>query len=209
MRSFRWVTALVMLSVGVFGCDQPGMDDSEDDGTDTTDMPLPPDKCNTMDDAKNVAECQLQLGVEKVEYIGLKGDVDWYSVTLPTGLTSRSLLHVSAGFSAPATAVNLSVNVLLNGTQSLGLMIDKHGQAAPTPLDLIARNQSSGAQLLIMVQDQSGKNFDWRNPYSLKIEVVDDPDTNEPNDTTPDAAATDQHRRGDDRQRDRFSRHHR
>jgi len=159
MRAFRWTTALVILSVGFLGCDKAPDDGSDDDTGDDTGMPLPPDKCNSADDARNVPECQLQLGVEKVEYIGLQGDVDWYSVTLPTGLTSRSLLHVSAGYSAPATAVNLSVNVLLNGTQSIGLMI--------------------------MVQDQSGKNFDWRNPYTLKVEVVDDPDTNEPNDTTP------------------------
>lgn len=192
MRSYRWLTALVVLSLGTISCDGtlgslPGdpMDDGDDGDDGDVGTPPPPDKCNSQSDAVNVPECQLTLGTEKVEYIGLAGDVDWYSVKLPAGLTSRSLLHVTAGISAPATAVNLEINVLEPNNKSVGVMIDKHGQAAPTALDMIVREDNSGVQLLIMVQDQSGKQFDWRNPYTIKVEVVDDPDVNEPNDTTP------------------------
>ncbi len=184
--SSRLMIALCTLTLSASGCmgvldDGTTTDDSEDDvGT-----PPPPDSCNSPDDAKNNGSCQLQLGVEKLEYIGLLGDVDWFSVTLPQGLTGRSLLHVTAGIEAPATAVNLSINILKGDNTSIGTAVDKHGQAAPTPLDMIIRESDSGAQLLIMVSDQTGKNFDYRNPYAIKVEVVDDPDTNEPNDTTP------------------------
>ncbi len=185
--SRRHILLTLAAALALTGCvgtanDQPISDDSEDDGTDA---PPPPDNCNTPDDARNVADCQLQLGVERIDYIGLLGDVDWYSVTLPQGLTARSLLHVTAGYNVPATGVSLSVNVLENGTTSIGAATDDHGQAAPQPIDMIIRTQDSGAQILIELKDKSGQYFDWRNPYALKVEVVDDPDVNEPNDTTP------------------------
>lgn len=148
--------------------------------------PPPQDACNTREDAVGVAECELKLGVQRLELIGLPGDVDWFSVRAPTGLTARSLLHVFAGYSAPFTPVNLSLNVLREAGTSIASAVDKHGQAAPKPIDLTVRFAESGSRLLLFLgDDQNGKRYDYRTPYVLKVEVVDDPDTNEPNDTAP------------------------
>jgi hypothetical protein len=148
--------------------------------------PPPQDACNTQDDAANVAECALTLGSTRQEFIGLPGDVDWFSARMPSGLTARSLLHVAAGYSTPATSVNLSLNVLREAGASIAAAVDKHGQAAPKPIDLTVRFAESGARVMFFLgDDQSGKHYDYRSPYALKVEVIDDPDTNEPNDATP------------------------
>ncbi|MBI3184055.1 MAG: cell-cell cohesion protein MtsF [Myxococcales bacterium] len=149
----------------------------------------PPDVCNTKEEALADPACELAVGKARLELIGLSKDQDWFTVKLPANLTPRSLLHVSAGYSAPNTAVELAVNVLRkDGTTSLTRGVDAHGQAAPRPIDLIVPFGESGAQLLIHVADGSPRNaFDARNPYSLKVEVVENPDVNEPNDEKPTA----------------------
>lgn len=182
MRSLR-ALALVMAGLVGAGC-EPEVEEEDPFGEEPG--PPPADACNTRDDAVNVAECELKLGVIRSEFIGLPGDVDWFSARMPSGLTGRSLLHVSGGFNTPATPVNLSINVLRESGQSIATVVDKHGQAAPRPIDLTVRFAESGSRLLLLVgDDQNGKHFDYRSPYGLKVEVVDDPDTNEPNDVNP------------------------
>ncbi len=193
MRLGQMVMRGILMSsvLALAGCPptNTGEDDAGCDFCEPDPTPLEPDKCNTRNDALTVAECQLTLAVAKTEYIGLPGDQDWYLVTLPSNLTARSLIHVSAGYAAPNTAVNLQVNLMReDGTTSLAIGTDKHGQAAPKLIDLIVPFTESSAKLLVLVTDASGLAkpvYDSKSPYTLKVEVMDNPDTNEPNDTTP------------------------
>ena len=177
---------VLLLSLGaalLFGC---GEQEEEEDPFGDEGPPPGPDACNSEQDALSVPECELTLGLARTEFIGLPFDRDWFSVKLPGGLTGRSLLHVSGGYSSAATSVQLSLNVLKQGGGSVATAVDAHGQGAPKPIDVVTRFSESNARLLLFLQDdRGGQHYDHRNPYQLMVEVVDDPDGNEPNDETP------------------------
>lgn len=147
----------------------------------------PPDICNKQEEALTTAACALPLGQVQRELIGALGDQDVYVVQIPAGLTARSLLHVRGSYSVPATAVNLSINVLRLNGMSIASGADVHSQAAPKPVDMIVPFDESGTKILVMVSDLATggrQHLDLRAPYSLLVELVENPDVNEPNDTT-------------------------
>ncbi|MBS1152608.1 MAG: mtsF, partial [Myxococcaceae bacterium] len=182
MAATRWMGWALVVAVALAGCG-PAVDEEEEE---LPGGPPPPDACSTRDDAIQKPECQLTLGTPREELIGLPSDVDYFSVKMPGGLTARSLLHISAGYGVPSTPVNLALVVTTEAEAAVAMGIDKHGAAAPKPIELIEKFSVSDARLLVILRDdQNGKHFDYRSPYFLKIEVVDDPDVNEPNDTTP------------------------
>jgi hypothetical protein len=157
----------------------------------------PPDVCNSKEEALSSAACQLTLGQAKEGFISTLADKsrdrDWYSVQMPGNLTARSLLQVRAGYSAPQTAVNFAVNVQRTDGSSVVSGIDKRvGAAAPRPVDLILPFAESNAKLLLLVNDDGASTqvkVDNRNAYSIVVNVLDNPDVNEPNDVTPTAIA--------------------
>ena len=156
---------------------------------------LPPDLCNSREEALSLPECQLTLGEQVERYISPAGDQDWYSVQMPATANARTLVRVTAGYLAPSTAVNLSVNLLrAEGTQaSLALKVDQHGQGAPKPVEIILPFSEPNAKLLLLLEDKpavaSRPQQDARSTYFVKVEVLDNPDVNEPNDAP--AQATD------------------
>lgn len=163
---------------------------SSNGGEDTPDageQGLPPDVCNTREEALSLAECQLADGVEVERYISTPGDQDWYSVQLPATASARTLVRVTAGYRAASTAVNLDVSLLREEGGSLGHVVDSHGQGAPRPVEMLVPFGEPNAKLLLLVGDApvvpSRPGFDARNKYFIKVEVVTNPDANEPNDT--------------------------
>ena len=150
--------------------------------------------CNTAPDARANAECRLQLDAETTEYIQRQGDQDWWVVNVGT-LPARAIVHVVAGYKpGPGqdagifnTAVNFRINVLdsNNGVvgTSMATGVDQHGSNPPTVLDLTFRYTKGNNDLYILVQDDTGRKYDNLSPYSIFVEVVSDPDSNEPNDT--------------------------
>jgi hypothetical protein len=168
-------------------CD-PEVDDCPDDGG------VPPeDFCNSKADSTSDPRCKLTLcmplTVDAGAFINPPGDggmadQDWYSVTVGT-LTPRSLLHVQAGYQAPATAVDLKINVIEASTMmSVATATDDHGQKPPSPIDIITPFSDSNAQLYILVSDKGNRIppvYDIRNPYTLSVCTQDNPDMNEPN----------------------------
>ncbi|MHB8877666.1 MAG: cell-cell cohesion protein MtsF, partial [Myxococcaceae bacterium] len=151
----------------------------------------PPDECNTREEALELSQCRVALEVAREAYISFAGDSDWYLVEMPGTLTARSLVHVSGGYAAPNTAVNLALGLLReDGSVSLARGVDHHGQAAPKPVELVVPFSEQNAKLLVLVQDENaaGKaNFDAKQPYTFTVSVVENPDSNEPNDSTPTA----------------------
>lgn len=178
------VIACSCLSAALLGCPGEGGTGEEDGGA------PPPDLCNSKEEAFG-ADCTLALGGEpRLAYIGESGDQDWYGIQLPSTLTPRSLLHVTGGYAVPNTAVNLGFNILrADGTMSVAQASDRHLQAAPKPVDIIVPFSESGAKLVVQVADDpvnpTRPLFDALAAYSIRAEVVENPDTNEPNDTTP------------------------
>ncbi|PTL81937.1 cell-cell cohesion protein MtsF [Vitiosangium sp. GDMCC 1.1324] len=155
-----------------------------------------PDLCNTREEALSSPECQLTLGQPLEDrYLSFGGDTDWYSVQLPSTVGPRSLLRVTAVYATPITAVNLSVSLLRQDGSALApRRVDVHGQGQPKPVEFLIpiSEAEKNAKVLLLLGDEpanpSRPGFDARNPYSLTVEVLDNPDTNEPNDTA--AAAT-------------------
>lgn len=164
-------------------CSSPGGDDTPDAGP----QGLPPDVCNTREEGLTLAECQLTLGQEVEHYISTAGDQDWFSVQLPPTASARTLVRVTAGYRAQSTAVNLDVSLLREGGGSLARGVDNHGQGAPRPVELLLPFGEPNAKLLLLLGDAplvpSRPGFDARNKYFLKVEVVENPDANEPNDS--------------------------
>ena len=150
--------------------------------------------CNTAPDAEANSECRLTLGQETQEYIQQQADQDWWVVNVGT-LPPQAIVHVVAGYKPGAgqdagnfnTAVNLQLNVLDSTSGTVGNSIisavDKHGSNAPGLLDVTFRYTRSNNDLFILLQDDNGKKYDNLSPYSIKVEVLPDPDANETNDT--------------------------
>ena len=150
--------------------------------------------CNTAPDAEANSECRLTLGQETKEYIQQQADQDWWVVNVGT-LPPRAIVHVVAGYKPGAgqdagsfnTAVNLQMNVLdsTNGTVGSSIIsaVDKHGSNPPGLLDVTFRYTKSNNDLFILLQDDVGKKYDNLSPYSIMVEVIPDPDSNEANDT--------------------------
>lgn len=161
---------------------------------------LPEDLCNTFEEAESTQRCHLTVTtggamIERKTDVFISRladggvDSDIYFAQMPGNLTPRSLLHVNGGYQVPQSAVNFSLNVMNGpGGTSVANGIDKHGPAAPKPVDLIVPFGESNAKLFVLVADEGGAGgakVDNRNPYSLFMEVIENPDVNEPNDTTP------------------------
>jgi hypothetical protein len=166
-------------------CPGEGGPDEPDGGSQTL-----PDPCTSRQEALSLGECELTLGQERQGYISFAGDEDWYSVRVPATANPRTLLRITAGYLAQSTAVNLSVNLLTETDEtSLARRVDKHGQGAPRPVEIIIPYDKPNTRLLVLVEDEpttpSLPQFDARSPYFLKVEVLDNPDVNEPNDTQP------------------------
>ena len=150
--------------------------------------------CNTAPEARDNPECRLQLGVEKQEYVQQQNDKDWWVVNVGT-LPARAIVHVVAGYKPGAgqdagnfnTAVNFKINVLDSNNGVVGTSMafaqDQHGSNPPKLLDLTFRYTKGSNDLYILVEDDNGRKYDNLSPYSVLVEVVPDPDSNEPNDT--------------------------
>ena len=188
LRAQRFLPAL-LLTAAVTGCIKGEVGDP------TPPVITHPDlNCNTAPDALANAECRLQLGVAKTEYIQQAGDKDWWVVNVGA-LPPRAIVHVVAGYrlgpgtdgGAANTAVNLQINVLdsNNGVvgMSLGTAVDQHNSNPPNMLDLTFRYTKANNDIFLLVQDDNGRDYDNLSPYSILVEVITDPDANEPNDT--------------------------
>jgi hypothetical protein len=158
---------------------------------------LPLDVCNSPEEARGSQACALTLCQDREAFISTLedggADVDFYSVTLPGNLTPRSLLNVKGGYGGvPQTAVNFSVNVLTDpgdgGLSAVAAAADRRmGAAAPKSVEITQPFSQSNAQLIVRVSDIGGvvmPRVDNKNPYKLNVCVIDNPDTNEPNDAT-------------------------
>lgn len=161
----------------------PGGEGTPDAGTEG----LPPDLCNTREEALTLPDCQLTLGQEVKRYISVAGDQDWYSVQLSPTAGPRTLVRVTAGYRAASTAVNLDVSLLHERDGSLARAVDSHGQAAPRPVEILVPFGEPNARLLLLVADAplvpSRPGVDARNEYFIKVEEVLNPDENEPNES--------------------------
>lgn len=202
MRSTTLVASVCWLSF-LTGC-PPKVVECIDGSEETCDAgSLPPDFCNSQEEAlADSTNCHLTVTTAGAAVIRKQDvylsrlsdggvDQDWYFAQMPGGLTARSLLHVNGGYQVPQSAVNFSLNILKQGgagLTSVATAIDKHSPAAPKPVDVIVPFAESNAQLFLLVADEGGSGtprVDNRNPYSLYVEVIENPDSNEPNNTTP------------------------
>ncbi|MCY1074996.1 cell-cell cohesion protein MtsF [Archangium lansingense] len=147
------------------------------------------DLCNDRHQALRSPGCQLTLGVPLEDrYLSFENDSDWYSVRIPSDVGPRSVLRVTAVYPVPLTEVNLSVSLLReNGDSLVPRRVDVHGQGQPGPVGFLLPITEPGASLVLRLEDvpsdPSRPGFDTHNPYSLLVEVLDNPDGNEPNDT--------------------------
>jgi hypothetical protein len=169
-------------------CPGDGGPDEPDGGTQVR-----ADPCNSREDALSKPECELTPGEQKEDYISFAADAehptsdqDWFSVRIPATANARTLLRITAGYIAQSTPVNLSVGLLReDGQSSLARKVDNHAQGAPKPVEIILPFTEPNARLLLLLADEptvpSRPQFDARSPYFVKVEVLENPDANEPN----------------------------
>jgi hypothetical protein len=159
---------------------------------------IPPNFCTDANAALTNAACQLTLGQWHQDYLANQHEQFWYSVNVGT-VTTRSIVHIIAGYFPPPdadggipdcktvnfnTAVNLTMVALDQGAQkSLATASDQHGTACPTPMDVTFRYTQSNTSVIIVLNDDNGLKIDNKNKFSVMVEVLTDPDVNEPNDT--------------------------
>lgn len=161
-------------------------------GTGQPDAGPPPDICNSQQEAVSSPACQLAVNgtTPTAGYISAAGDKDWYSIQLPGTVTARSLLQVTAGYGgALGTPVDFSATLLKSdGNTALSSGVD-HPTGAPHYVNLVVTLDPTYANqtLLVLVGDSSNTQFDDRTPYHIQVTLVDNPDSNEPNDTVANA----------------------
>lgn len=177
--------ALAALAVAIFGAGCPGGGGGGD--------ALPPDLCNALDEALNDSRCALQQDANPphMDFISVPNDQDWFSFRTPSTLDARSLLRITGGYDPRITTpVQLAMNLLReDGQASLGRVVDVHGQGSPQPLQILTRFTQPDTRLVLLMADQPDSparpQFDALHPYLVGWSVLEDPDVNEPNDTTP------------------------
>lgn len=165
---------------------------------------IPPNICNSPDAALSLQTCMLTLGEWKQAYLAQPQEQTWYSAAIGT-VDTLNLVHIQAGYyldggtlpdggipdggfggctSANNTGVNLTLNVLAqDALSSLATAQDVHGTACPTPMDVVFSYTKSDTSLLLVLADSTGNGVDVKNKYSVMVDVLENPDTNEPNDT--------------------------
>ncbi|MFB1483280.1 hypothetical protein [Corallococcus sp. RDP092CA] len=186
----RLRTRLLPLALLLLAACSSGGDDTPDAGTAVVE-----DLCNSREEALSNADCELKPGVPLERFLALTGDVkagdeDWYSIRVPASANARTLVHVTGTYLASSTPVNLSVTVMeKDKNTALAAKSDQHGAGAPTPVDLILPYGTPDTQLIVVVRDAptnpARPNYDARNAYRLTVELLENPDANEPNDVTP------------------------
>ncbi|GMU63474.1 MAG: hypothetical protein AMXMBFR34_52370 [Myxococcaceae bacterium] len=203
MRTSFVRASIAVLALGAFtACPPSGPQECIEGDEEVCDAGLPEDFCDSIEEAEADSEhCHLTVGtmagqmVRKTDlFISTLGDggidKDFYFAQMPGTLTPRSLLHINGGYQAPQSAVDFSINVLQRQADGgLGSVVagsDRHGAGAPRPVDIIIPFADANAKLFVLAaheQLNSQVKVDNRNPYSLLVEVLDNPDTNEPNDS--------------------------
>ena len=110
-------------------------------------------------------------------------------------LPPQAIVHVVAGYKPGAgqdagnfnTAVNLQINVLdsTNGTVGSNIVsaVDKHGSNRPACSTSPSATPRATTTSSSWCRTTTGKKYDNLSPYSIKVEVIPDPDANESNDT--------------------------
>lgn len=175
--SIRWLPLVLLV---LTGCPPSGPDGGE---------PEVADLCNSREEALSSPACQLTPGVPLEDRsLSFERDTDWYSVRMPATVGPRSLLRVTAVYPVPLTAVNLSVSLLREDGSALApRRVDVHGEGPPKPVEFLLPFTEPGATLFLLLGDEpahpSRPGYDARNPYVLTVEVLDNPDAHEPNDT--------------------------
>ncbi len=169
--------------IGILGgCKSSGPTDQSDAGG------PPTNNCATQAAALINSVCQILLGQTVTDYIRAANDQVWYIIQMPASVDPRTLVQVTAGYSAPSSPVNLGVN-LINGSDgtSLGRLVDNHAQGAPRPVNFIIRYSVANGRIFVLLSDQSTgpPNYDVRNQFTLTSQGVIDPDPNHPNNIVP------------------------
>ena len=178
------LSSALALAAGLIiaGCKSSGPPDQQDAGG------PPPNACATKDAALSNSQCQLTLGQTVNDYIRAVNDQVWYVIQLPASVDPRTLIQVTAGYSAPSSPVNLGVS-LISGSDgsSLGRLVDNHAQGAPRPVNFIVRYPVSNGRIFVLLSDQSAgrPNYDVRNQFTLTAQGIIDPDPNHPNNVVP------------------------
>lgn len=192
MRAVGTLAALATMTLAGCNCGEPCNPELDDTCIVDAGQP-PPDFCDTPEEGRtDTANCVLPLacGIDggRTAFINPPDDggvdQDWYSAQFGT-LNARTLLRVNAGYTSPATPIDLTVTILReNASMSLARKVDDHGQGAPRPIDILMPYTESNTKLLFLLSDRGGRPpvFDIRNPYYISVCTQENPDVNEPND---------------------------
>src|SRR5712692_8829347 len=105
-RSGMLLALTIAVSVVGQGCSKGNPGDAEDAGG------PPPNACSTSAAALSNPQCALVLGQTRTDYIRVANDQVWYTITMPPNTNPLTLVHLTAGYSAPSTPVNLAMNIL-------------------------------------------------------------------------------------------------
>jgi hypothetical protein len=112
-----------------------------------------------------------------------KGDLDFYTITVPAG---SNLITVSAGYGVNATNVQLLVQLLnadgMTRVDNESLIADSMPDDLKSQLDTTFKVPQPGTYV-IMLRDYNNAQVDLKHTYSLTATVATDPDTHEPDDT--------------------------
>ncbi len=127
----------------------------------------------------------LVPGVSRTGYIATKGDIDWYMFHAAAGqmLTFTGTIAISP--------VDLYLQVFSEtATSSSWSQSDSDGSTASTSLSNPQVVISATGDYLLRVSDTSDNDWDSDSPYGIQVNLLDNPDLNEPaNDAKANAAA--------------------
>jgi hypothetical protein len=187
-RTLRFVAPL-LLAAAASGCMK-----GEVGGTSPPVITHPDLDCNTAPAAAANPDCRLQLNTEKTEYIQQSNDKDWWVVNVGDAPPAR---HRARGGGLQAGRRTGRGHLQHRGQlpdqrprleqRRAGDQPGHRGRRARLePADDAGPHlpvHESNNDIFLLVQDDTGRKVDNLSPYSIFVEVVTDPDSNEPNDT--------------------------
>ncbi len=126
----------------------------------------------------NTAEeaTQVQDGDTTQGYIACRGDEDWYSIDLD----DRELLHLQ--LEADPLQYQIEAEVHSDDGEVLATVENASSQTEATEIERLVAVQGAGTYFVV-VRDMDDVDADLETPYELTLDIIEDIDPNEPNDT--------------------------
>lgn len=160
----------------------------QDSGQEPDPTPEPEDTCEVdlVFDADSALP--LEVGAEATGVLCPARDADWYRFSVEG---TNKIARITLSMDTAITAVEPGYSLFDGQGNPLGISARHPDRSPGEPVNFTGAHALDAGDYIVVVADVEGfdQNFDISNAFTLRVDVVDNPDAAEPNDTPETATA--------------------